>query len=737
MFSFVRHTDRATLEACGEARSVLLAQPRAPALQEKAQHRNDKLVASVLLQPKPLKTALTMELHLRGGGVGSGSGSSSGSGSGSGSGPKRLRTDDFVANVQGSMSSTHALDLLQMPLVPTSASRFDHAACFGGSSVVSMREVIAEGTCIPHFRSSVSALVRLNRAEGSGHPRIDGSGVAPEHSDADLLALAAFSSSSELSDGEEEDSRDPADAAIRDEIAQRASAPCGHTPCRFDGACFSRDAAHWLRYAHPRETVKEYCPNLAAGRRCFNKGSVWDDHNKLFSHGPLPSAIQAFLKAAQPHAATSAQDDAPSAGNDTYLVQLQAMTVRELKAEGARLGVDLSGCLEKAELVGALAVSPHAAQQHRQQGHSAAPSPSQSALRPGIHQPASQPAARPPARPPAPQTWAGRPMPSLPDRALASTKLGQRFGANPFSTLDAKQGVWQQRKKEWHALFDSSLGRDDDLLGSGLRKMLPESSKLNGTSVFDPVLMEQLLDWYVPRPLHLSVRHRPVVVIDPFAGGVVRGFVAAAKGLLYIGIDVSTDQVEANRKQVGPEGKWDFAYPPCWILGDGEDIEALVTTELRRRGLEPCADALISCPPYYNLEEYKGGPNDLSGFPSYGAFLAKYQRIVTNAVKLLRPKALSIFVVGNVRDSRTHAMYMLHTDTVAAFKQAGCSVHQDAVLITAIGTGAMRATRTMSAGAKLIPTHQNVVVTVKGSGFTPADARARGVRPNAEGSQSQ
>ena len=43
---------------------------------------------------------------------------------------------------------------------------------------------------------------------------------------------------------------------------------------------------------------------------------------------------------------------------------------------------------------------------------------------------------------------------------------------------------------------------------------------------------------------------------------------AAAKGLLYIGIDVSPDQVEANRKQVGPEGKWDFAYPPTesWAI---------------------------------------------------------------------------------------------------------------------------------------------------------------------------
>lgn len=194
-------------------------------------------------------------------------------------------------------------------------------------------------------------------------------------------------------------------------------------------------------------------------------------------------------------------------------------------------------------------------------------------------------------------------MPLLVD-CVRFTRPRAGFGANPFSTLDAKQGIWQQRKKEWHTLFDSSLGREEDLLGPGLRKLLPPSSKLNGTSVFDPVLMEQLLDWYVPRPRHRSVRHRPVVVIDPFAGGVVRGFVAAAKGLLYIGIDVSNTQIDANVQQIGPEGKWDFAYPPVWILGDGEDIGALVTAELRRRGLEPFADAIISCPPYYNLEEY-------------------------------------------------------------------------------------------------------------------------------------
>ena len=58
MVSLIRHTDRATLEACGEAWSALLAQPGAPALQEKVQRRFDKLVERLLLQLKTLKTAL-------------------------------------------------------------------------------------------------------------------------------------------------------------------------------------------------------------------------------------------------------------------------------------------------------------------------------------------------------------------------------------------------------------------------------------------------------------------------------------------------------------------------------------------------------------------------------------------------------------------------------------------------------------------------------------------------------
>jgi hypothetical protein len=70
-----------------------------------------------------------------------------------------------------------------------------------------------------------------------------------------------------------------------------------------------------------------------------------------------------------------------------------------------------------------------------------------------------------------PSLWRGGALPSLPPKAGGGGKLSERFGVNPFSTLDAKQGAWQRRKKEWAAIFDSSLGRDEALLGDGMRRL--------------------------------------------------------------------------------------------------------------------------------------------------------------------------------------------------------------------------------------------------------------------------
>jgi hypothetical protein len=60
------------------------------------------------------------------------------------------------------------------------------------------------------------------------------------------------------------------------------------------------------------------------------------------------------------------------------------------------------------------------------------------------------------------------------------------------------------------------------------------------TSIFDPVLCEIAYRWFCP-PKGL--------VLDPFAGGSVRGIVAAKLGRRYIGIDVRANQIEANYQQ--------------------------------------------------------------------------------------------------------------------------------------------------------------------------------------------
>jgi hypothetical protein len=62
----------------------------------------------------------------------------------------------------------------------------------------------------------------------------------------------------------------------------------------------------------------------------------------------------------------------------------------------------------------------------------------------------------------------------------------------------------------------------------------------SGTSVFDPVLCEIAYRWFCPPG---------GAILDPFAGGSVRGIVAAKLGRAYTGIDLSAPQIAANEVQ--------------------------------------------------------------------------------------------------------------------------------------------------------------------------------------------
>lgn len=85
--------------------------------------------------------------------------------------------------------------------------------------------------------------------------------------------------------------------------------------------------------------------------------------------------------------------------------------------------------------------------------------------------------------------------------------------------------------------FGQDLMRGEHLVGNASGLGGQESS---GTSIFDPVLCELAYRWFCPAGGS---------VLDPFAGGSVRGIVAAVLGLSYTGIDLRPEQVAANEAQ--------------------------------------------------------------------------------------------------------------------------------------------------------------------------------------------
>lgn len=303
------------------------------------------------------------------------------------------------------------------------------------------------------------------------------------------------------------------------------------------------------------------------------------------------------------------------------------------------------------------------------------------------------------------------PADDAPDTEKSKRNLAEMFGAPPFTIFDAKQGYWQERKQAWIALgLKSEVGRSQDLM-DGFKnaamakarydgKDLNGASWENGTSIFDPVLTELLIRWY-SAPGHK--------VLDPFAGGSVRGLVTHRLGRTYTGVDLRAEQVEANDEQ----GK-DWAVrsllasveQPRWIVGDSRNIRALIPPDDEY-------DMMLTCPPYYDLEQYSDNPADLSKAGDYKQFLVDYRDCLAAATDRMKPDAFAAIVTGAVRDKRGYVLD-LPSDTTRIMESLGWKLYQDAVLATVPSTASLRAGRQFRALRKLTRIHQMVGVYHRG-----------------------
>jgi DNA modification methylase len=324
-------------------------------------------------------------------------------------------------------------------------------------------------------------------------------------------------------------------------------------------------------------------------------------------------------------------------------------------------------------------------------------------------------------------------------------KLSEEFFMPPFSVLNARDGAWQKRKKEWLSLgIKSELGRGECITWTGdavtepgwagrpmkglaqsngqdlmkgenknfgkrltwvsgnrpedeldevSRKILSAQPQ-SGTSIFDPVLCELVYRWFCPPGGN---------VLDPFAGGSVRGITAARLNLGYTGIDLSDQQIAANRNQAA-DILSDAQKRRCkWIVDDSRNVRS-ISKELY--------DLIFSCPPYADLEVYSDDPRDLSTL-DYPDFISAYRDIIKASIEMLKPNRFACFVVGDIRDKKGFYRNFV-SDTVAAFQDAGAVLYNEAILVTAVGSLPIRVRKQFSGYRKLGKTHQNVLVFYKG-----------------------
>lgn len=280
--------------------------------------------------------------------------------------------------------------------------------------------------------------------------------------------------------------------------------------------------------------------------------------------------------------------------------------------------------------------------------------------------------------------------------------LRDKFLEPPFSILDTRQGSWQNRKRRWQNLgMKSEVGRSDELTYTGaaskfdyyrVKEGKRETTDEQSTSIFDPALTELMYNWFCPEK---------GMILDPFAGGSVRGIVANYLGFNYTGIELRQEQVDSNREQA--INLLPVNNQPQWYCGDSEKV--------LNETWQHQFDMIFSCPPYADLEVYSDLPDDLSNM-DYKSFATKYRAIIGKALKLLKRDCYAVFVVGEVR-GKDGFYYDFVGDTKRAFIEQGAKLYNDCVLLNVVGSASMRASKVFDAGKKLTKIHQNVLVFKK------------------------
>jgi 1-aminocyclopropane-1-carboxylate deaminase/D-cysteine desulfhydrase-like pyridoxal-dependent ACC family enzyme len=127
------------------------------------------------------------------------------------------------------------------------------------------------------------------------------------------------------------------------------------------------------------------------------------------------------------------------------------------------------------------------------------------------------------------------------DQALHRTAASnQQVVGHIFASDSGRDPDYYSKKRAVEARLGREITTEEFQAKYYVNEQTGSGLAASGTSVFDPVLCELVYRWFCPKGGR---------ILDPFAGGSVRGVVAGKLGRGYVGIDLSAEQIAANEEQ--------------------------------------------------------------------------------------------------------------------------------------------------------------------------------------------
>jgi hypothetical protein len=226
-----------------------------------------------------------------------------------------------------------------------------------------------------------------------------------------------------------------------------------------------------------------------------------------------------------------------------------------------------------------------------------------------------------------------------------NTKIMDQFGWLPLSVYEPTKESKLRWPSAYIPLMDDEKRRSDDAKYlSGL-----------GFSEFHAGLAETIVRYWSMKGAH---------IVDPFMGRATRAVVSTMLGRTYEGYEISptTHQRVTNHvRGLGLEAQLHLA--------DGCTLEHTA---------DNTADLVMTCPPYWNIEEYESVRGQLSDLHTYNSFLQQIGVCGQNIERVLKPGAFAAWVCADFREGGK--LRPFHADTIRLFESAGLILHDIVVL---------------------------------------------------------